>query len=185
MTIEQMLKGLDIVWSRLLGQGLWVTTLWFADHAVRRITGANIRRLSQVTPQLHVGGQYRRRGWTTLAARGITAVVNMRIEFDDQEAGIAPQRYLYLPTVDDTAPSTEHLGAGVAFIAQEIAQGGGVFVHCGSGVGRAPTMAAAYLVHTGLTPEQAWARIRAVRPYIRPTDPQVAQLERFFAQQES
>jgi protein-tyrosine phosphatase len=109
----------------------------------------------------------------------------MRIEFDDQEAGIAPQRYLYLPTVDDTAPSIEHLREGVAFIEQVTAQGGGVLVHCGSGVGRAPTMAAAYLVHTGLAPEQAWARIREVRPFIRPTDPQVAQLERFSAQQGS
>jgi len=183
MTIKQILKGLNIVWNRLLGQGPWVTVLWAVDHAVRRITGANIRRVSQVTPHLHVGGQYRRQGWARLAARGITAVVNMRIEFDDQEEGIAPQRYLYLPTVDDTAPSTEHLQEGVAFIEQEIAQGGGVFVHCGSGVGRAPTMAAAYLCRTGLTPEQAWARIREVRPFIRPTDPQVVQLERFFAQQ--
>jgi protein-tyrosine phosphatase len=106
----------------------------------------------------------------------------MRIEFDDQEAGVAPPRYLYLPTVDDTAPSLEHLQQGVAFIEQEIAQGGGVYVHCGSGVGRAPTMAAAYLVRTGLTPEQAWARIRKVRPFIRPTAVQVAQLERFAVQ---
>jgi predicted protein tyrosine phosphatase len=155
--------------------------LWAVDHTVRGVTGANIRRLSQVTPQLHVGGQYRHRGWKKLAARGVAAVVNMRIEFDDREAGIAPRRYLYLPTVDDTAPSMEHLREGVAFIEQEIAQGRGVYVHCGSGVGRAPTMAAAYLVHTGLTPEQAWTRIREARPFVRPTNPQVAQLERFSA----
>ena len=183
MITKQILKGLNIVWSRLLGQGPWTTVLWASDHAVRRVTGANIRRVSQVTPQLHVGGQYSRHGWTRLAARGITAVVNMRIEFDDHEAGVAPPRYLYLPTVDDTAPSIEHLREGVAFIEHEIEQGGGVFVHCGSGVGRAPTMAAAYLVHTGLTPQQAWARIREVRPFIRPTAPQQTQLERFAAQQ--
>ena len=181
----KLVRGLGILQRRLAEQGFQVTAWWAADHAVRIISGAPLRRVSEITPHLHVGGQYRRRGWKRLAARGITAVVDMRIEFDDQEAGIAPPRYLYLPTVDDTAPSIEQLQEGVAFIAQEIAQGGGVFVHCGSGVGRAPTMAAAYLVHTGLTPEQAWARIREVRPYIRPTDPQVAQLERFFAQQES
>jgi protein tyrosine phosphatase (PTP) superfamily phosphohydrolase (DUF442 family) len=182
MITRRLLRGLNILWTRLTGQGLWVTALWAVDHAVRTVTGANIRRVSQITPRLHVGGQFRRRGWRELSVRGITAVINMRIEFDDQEAGVAPPRYLYLPTVDDKAPSLEHLQQGVAFIEQEIAQGGGVYVHCGSGVGRAPTMAAAYLVHMGVTPEQAWARIRKVRPFIRPTDLQVAQLERFAAQ---
>ena len=185
MTLKQISNGLGIMWGRLLGQGPWVTALWAADHTVRKLTGANIRRVSQITPRVHVGGQFRRRGWKRLTARGVTAVVNMRIEFDDQEAGIAPQRYLYLPTVDDTAPSIEHLHEGVTFIEQEIVQGGGVFIHCGSGVGRAPTMAAAYFVHAGLTPVEAWARIRDVRPFIRPTDPQVAQLERFAAQRGS
>jgi protein tyrosine phosphatase (PTP) superfamily phosphohydrolase (DUF442 family) len=182
MTIKRALKGLNIIWTRLVGQGLWVTILWAVDHAVRMATGANVRGVSQITPQLHVGGQFRRRGWRGLASRGITAVINMRIEFDDHEAEIAPPRYLYLPTVDDMAPSLEHLREGVAFIEQEIERGGGVYVHCGSGVGRAPTMAAAYLVHTGLAPGQAWARIRKVRPFIRPTAAQVAQLERFAAQ---
>ena len=182
MTIKRALKGLNIIRRRLVSQGLWVTTLWAVDHAVRMTTGANVRGVSQITPQLHVGGQFRRRGWRGLASRGITAVINMRIEFDDHEAGVAPPRYLYLPTVDDMAPSLEHLREGVAFVAQEIERGGGVYVHCGSGVGRAPTMAAAYLVHTGLLPGQAWACIRKVRPFIRPTAAQVAQLEQFAAQ---
>jgi protein-tyrosine phosphatase len=103
----------------------------------------------------------------------------MRIEFDDEAAGIAPQRYLYLPTVDDAPPSLEHLHAGVDFMAEEIGNGGGVYVHCGSGVGRAPTVAAAYLVSTGLALDEAWARIRAVRPFIRPQPQQVAQVRRF------
>ena len=175
-------KGVQIVSARLVGQGVRATALWAVDHMVRRTTGAPIRRASQITPQLHVGGQYRRRGWPRLQARGITAVVDMRVEYDDRAAGIAPERYLYLPTVDDCAPSLDHLQAGAAFMAQEIARGGAVYVHCGSGVGRAPTMAAAYLVHTGLSPEQAWDRIRRARPFIRPTAAQVEQLERFAIQ---
>ncbi|HEY66798.1 MAG TPA: dual specificity protein phosphatase family protein [Thermoflexia bacterium] len=177
--LRKIAKGLGILWYRFTQQGLRVTALWAADHAVRIITGAPIRSVSQITPQLHVGGQYRRRGWPRLASRGITAVVNMRIEFDDNDAGIAPERYLHLPTVNDEAPTLEQLRAGVAFIAEEIARGGGVYVHCGAGVGRAATMAAAYLISTGLTPDRAWARIREVRPFIRPTPVQVAQIERF------
>ena len=177
--LMKLKRGLTILWTRLTQQGVRVTALWAADHAVRIITGANIGRLSQITPELHVGGQYRRRGWPRMAARGITAVVNLRIEFDDASAGIAPAQYLYLPTVDDHAPSLEHLCEGVQFIADVVADGGSVYVHCGSGIGRAATMAAAYLTETGLTPEQAWDRIRDVRPFIRPTPVQIEQLDRF------
>jgi protein tyrosine phosphatase (PTP) superfamily phosphohydrolase (DUF442 family) len=174
-------KGLGILWRRLTEQGLRVTAWWAADHAVRIVTGANLRRVSQITPHLHVGGQYRRRGWPRLVARGITAVVNLRIEFDDNDAGIAPPRYLYLPVVDDHAPTLEQLAEGVDFMAEEIARGGSVYVHCGSGIGRAATMAASYLISTGLTEDRAWAQIRSVRPFIRPTPVQVEQIKRFAA----
>jgi dual specificity MAP kinase phosphatase len=172
-------KALGILWGRLSGQGVRVTAVWAADHIVRIVTGAPIRRVSQITPQLHVGGQYRQRGWEQLAARGVTAVVNLRVEFDDEAAGIAPQRYLYLPTVDDTPPSLEHLRAGVAFITEEVRRGGGVYVHCGSGIGRAPAMAAAYLVSTGLAPGEAWAKIRTARPFILPKLTQLSQVDAF------
>ena len=177
--LHRITRGIHILWGRITEHGLRVTALWTADHAIRIVTGAPIQRVSQITPQLHVGGQYRRRGWPRLAARGITAVVNMRIEFDDNDAGIAPPRYLYLPTVDDEPPTLKQLQEGASFIVEEIARGGGVYVHCGAGVGRAATMAAAYLASTGLTPEQAWAQIRAVRPFVRPKPAQTAQVERF------
>jgi len=177
--------GWNILWGRLTQQGMRTTALWAADHGVRILTGAPIGRVSQITPHLHVGGQYRRRGWPRLAARGITAVVNLRVEFDDQAAGIAPPRYLYLPTVDDAPPTLEHLRSGSDFIAEEIARGGGVYVHCGAGVGRAPTTAAAYLVSTGLSPDQAWERIRKARPFVRPKPAQMAQLERFAERKKS
>jgi predicted protein tyrosine phosphatase len=182
--LTKAVNGVRILWERITVQGLRVTALWAAEHAVRIVTGAPIRSASQITPQLHIGGQYRRRGWSRLVARGITAVVDVRLEFDDSDAGIAPSRYLYLSVEDDHAPTLEQLHAGTAFIAKEIARGGSVYVHCGSGVGRAPTMAAAYLVSTGMTPAQAWACIEEVRPFIRPKPVQIAQVERFAEQAE-
>jgi protein-tyrosine phosphatase len=112
----------------------------------------------------------------------MTAVVNLRAEFDDKNVGIAPAHYLHLPTADDSAPALEQLQTGAVFVAEEVADGGSVYVHCGSGVGRAATMAAAYLVHTGLSPEQAWACIRRTRPFIRPTAVQIEQIARFASQ---
>ena len=100
-------------------------------------------------------------------------------EFDDQAAGIAPPRYMHLKIIDNTPPTLEHLQAGSDFIAQEIRQGGKVYIHCAAGVGRAPTMAAAYLVSTGRSPAEAWTQIRQVRPFIRPTPAQIAQVDAF------
>jgi predicted protein tyrosine phosphatase len=174
-------KDLRIVVGRLRDQGFYTTSLWLVDHIVRVVTGAPIHAMSQITPQIQLGGQHSRRGWPKLVARGVTAVVNMRIEYDDLAAGIAPPRYLHLPTVDETAPSLEHLEQGVAFMAHEIADGGTVYVHCASGIGRAATLVAAYLVRQGLTSEQAWARIQETRPYVRPEPEQIEQLARFAA----
>jgi hypothetical protein len=42
-------------------------------------------------------------------------------------------------------------------------------------------MAAAYLVSTGCSPEDAWKQIRAVRPFIRPTKLQMERLVEFAA----
>lgn len=178
----KLVKGLGILWRRLTEQGVRVTAWWAADHAVRIISGAPLRRVSQITPQLHVGGQYRRRGWPRMEARGITSVVNMRTEFDDLAAGIAPPRYLHLRVADDQAPTVKQLREGCAFMAEELAHEGVVYVHCGSGIGRAATMAAAYLICTGKTEQDAWALIRRARPFIRPTPPQLEQIQRFAAE---
>jgi protein-tyrosine phosphatase len=147
------------------------------------VLGAPFRRFSQVTPHIFIGGQFRRRGWPILESWGINSVVNMREEFDDAEANIAPAHYLHLPTVDGTAPSIQQLLRGVAFIVDELEAGRTVYIHCEAGVGRAVTMAAAYLVaNKELSPSQAWKALRRIRPFIRPTVSQKNQLERFSAQ---
>jgi len=131
--------------------------------------------------------------WERLTEQGIqtTALwaadhaVRTLIEFDDRETNIAPGSYLYLPVVDDEPPSLEQLSEGIRFLDQVMAAGGSVYVHCSAGVGRAPTMAAAYLVSIGMTPAEAWETIRIKRPFIRPKPAQVAQVERFASQRRS
>jgi len=177
-----LLKPFRILWQRLTHQGLRPTAWWAADHAVRILLGAPIRRVSQIVPQLYVGGQHRRHGLSRMKSWGVSSVVNLRREFDDAPAGLAFDRYLYLPTEDDDAPTLEHLRQGATFIAAEFRRGGVTYIHCGSGIGRAPTMAAAYLVSAGQTPDEAWDTIRRVRPFIRPTPIQLRRLEDFAAQ---
>jgi len=176
-------KGLRIVAWRLRHQGVWVTFNWAWTRLYLWTLGRPVLRFCPVTPQLYVGGQMKAAGWRWLAARGLSADLNMRSEFDDAAHGIAPAAYLWLPTDDDHAPTLEQLASGADFIGQAIEEGGKVYVHCASGVGRAPTMAAAYLVRTGLSPDQAWDLIRETRPFIKPTPPQVAALEAFASGQ--
>jgi len=158
----------------LQGPTVVISGLW--DFAVRALTGAPMIRYSQITPQIIVAGQYQKRGWKILQTRGVTASINMRSEFDDEAAGIAPIRHLRLEVEDNTPPTLDQLHRGVAFITHEVKIGGTVYIHCAAGIGRAPTMAAAYLVSTGLSPKQAWRQIKRVRPFIRPTPGQEEQI---------
>ncbi len=160
-------------------QGLRLTLIEAYEQLNKIFTGAPSEHFSRFLPDVFVGGQFTRAGWPILQKRGVTAVVSMRGEFDDREAGIAPERYLYLPTVDNHAPTLEQLQQGVDFIREELARGGKVYIHCWEGVGRAVTMAAAYLVSTGMTPEDAWLHLRATRPFIRPVDAQIQQVALF------
>ena len=158
---------------------LAVIFLRLYDQLYRRVTGTPLQRYSQITPHLHVGGQHWPRSLPQLSERGVTAVVNLRREFDDAAIGAVLAHYLHLPTEDNTAPSQDTLDTGVRFIHEQVTQGGAVYIHCGVGVGRAPTLAAAYLVSTGLTPAEAWALIRWKRPFIWPNRRQRASVELF------
>lgn len=177
-------KGLSILAWRLRHHGLRVTFAWAWTRLYLWTARRPVLRYCLVTPQLCVGGQINARGWRWLAEQGFTADVNMRSELDDTSLGIEPEAYLWLPTHDDHAPTLEQLATGVAFIRQAIEGGAKVYVHCASGVGRAPTMAAAYLISTGLRPDQAWALIRKTRPFVKPTQPQLAVLEQFATDEE-
>lgn len=177
--LQLVRKGFDVLTRRLRTQGLATTLLWAFGRGLPSLTGVPLLRYSRVTDQLYVGPQYRVPGKRMLESQGFTGVVNMRIERDDAAEGLALARYLHLPTVDDAAPSIEHLDQGVEFIRQVIESGGKVYIHCGAGVGRAPSMAAAYLMANGSTLEDALAQIRKARPFITITPPQMEQLRAY------
>lgn len=167
-----------IIVTRLRTQGLRTTALWLGDKIGRQLYGFSPQRIAEVQPGLYVGGQHFKRGLKRMRALGLAAVVNLRREADDAARGVALDAYLHLPVTDDAPPTPEDFRRGAAFIAAQRQQGRGVYIHCASGVGRAPTMAAAYLmVEQGMTLDEALATIRRVRPFIRITPPQMAALQ--------
>ena len=165
----------------LLRTGARPLALRLLDQAARRITGAPIWRLCAVTEQLHVGGQHYQRGWRNMRDYGISAILNMRGERCDIEHGIGGERYLQLPTVDNTPPALDDLLRGADFVRAEIERGGKVYIHCAVGCGRAPTMTAAYLVSTGLSADEALRRIKRARPFVHLTPAQRQALDDFAA----
>ncbi|MDF1513113.1 MAG: dual specificity protein phosphatase [Anaerolineae bacterium] len=170
-----------IVYRRLLEHGINTTYLWVMDKILRRVKGFSPPGVSEVARDLYVGGQQKKHGLHSMRALGITAVVNMREESDDAEHGVELDHYLWLPVVDDAAPAFDELDRGSAFINKHISAGRGVYVHCASGVGRAPTMAVAYLVNQGTKAEDAWSIVSAGRPFIRPTPPQIQIIDAYAA----
>jgi hypothetical protein len=172
-------KGIGILLGRLQEQGVPVVRLWLRDHLLRAVEGVSPFDTSRIAPGLYVGGQHYRRGLRRMAEEGITASVSLRRSVDDAGRGVAMERHLWLPTTDDTPPTLEQLAEATQFIRGVRQEGRGVYVHCASGVGRAPTTAAAYLVSLGLAPEEAWQLIRRRRPFVRPKVAQMEQVERF------
>ncbi len=178
-------RGFFVEIGRLIGtlrsQGLHLTLLAGQDKLVRMLRRTPLRRFTQLSPKIILGGQPSSNVIEALIThRGVTGFVNMRSEYDyAQKVALPGVRYLYLPTDDNTPPTLESLTRGVEFIREQVEQGGSVYIHCWEGLGRGPTMAAAYFVSTGMTPQEAWAEIRKVRTFIRPTKTQLDRLEEF------
>lgn len=169
---------------RLLRQGPRRTAIWLFVRLRLFFTGVPTLRFGQVLPTLYVGGQLRRKGWAHLQAAGITSIVNMRSEHDDRAAGVPvpEEHYLHLPTTDDRPVSVDNLHRGADWIANEIANGGKVYIHCAVGSGRAPSMGAAYLIkHHDLAVDEALKTVKAARPFIMPVRSQVRRLREFEA----
>ncbi len=176
-------KALSITAARLRDHGPYITLLWVIGRGWPKLTGVPMLRFSEVTPQIYVGAQYTARGKARLEKRGIHYSVNMREEFDDATHGVALRHYCYLPTVDDTMPSPEALDRGVAFIREAVTAGARVYIHCAGGIGRAPTMAAAYFIAEGMSTDDALAHIAKARPFIKPVPEQIAGLRAYEAAQ--
>jgi protein tyrosine phosphatase (PTP) superfamily phosphohydrolase (DUF442 family) len=105
-------------------------------------------------------------GYQSLAAAGVTTVVDLRAEPDrliDQSAlQAAGLTVVSMPIRDGQTPTRAQIDEFLRLVASSP---GTVFLHCGAGVGRTGSMAAAYLVATGqASGVQATLRNLAVGP---------------------
>jgi hypothetical protein len=181
-TVNSIVDSVSRALTWLVLRGPAILALRCFDQVYRAVFGRPVLRYCQITPHLLVGGQHRRHGWKHMQdVWGIDAVINLRQEVDDRLQDVAPDHYLHVPTRDNYPPDLAELRRAVDQLAIWVVAGHKVYVHCGVGVGRAPTLAAAYLVTTGMTPDVAWSLLRAKRPFILPLPAQRRFVGEFYA----
>ena len=117
-----------------------------------------------------------------LARQGVTGLISLTEEASHigsaaHDAGLT---WLHLPIDDFHAPSLEQIDDAVSFIRREINSGGSVVVHCFAGRGRTGTILAAYLVFTGVPPDEAIAHVRSVQPGSIETQEQEHRISEYY-----
>src|SRR5207244_3774448 len=143
---------------------LWLRVLarlmeWLTDVQPKQLN------YSDITSQLAVGGAFRKRQIKRLRQRGVTAVVDCRLEARDDPDAWAPAGldFLHVPTPDRYGFTFEQMSEGVEWVLDHLADGGRAFLHCEHGVGRGPLMACAVLVGQGYGAPEALRIVRTQR----------------------
>ena len=156
---------------------LWLRVLarlmeWLTDVQPKQLN------YSEVTPQLAVGGAFRNRQIKRLKQRGVTAVVDCRLEARDDAQALADAgiQFLHVPTPDRYGFTFGQMQEGVDWVIDHVAGGGRAFLHCEHGVGRGPLMTCAVLVAQGYTAPEALRIVRSGRWQALPNDRQLAAL---------
>lgn len=108
---------------------------------------------------------------------GITADVSLEEERLDAPFGV--DFYTWIPVKNHMPPAPDQLEFGVSALEKLVAMGKKIYVHCKNGHGRAPTLAAAYLIKQGKTADEAIELIKSKRPSIHLEDIQIAALKNF------
>jgi protein-tyrosine phosphatase len=120
-----------------------------------------------VTERIAVGGGIESKADVDqIVAAGITHVIDMRAEFDDDTLNDSRITILWLPQVDDgEMRPLGHYRKGIQFAFPALSlPNTRIFPHCAAGLNRGPTMCYALLRAFGFPQSEAIAKIRTVRP---------------------
>ncbi|MDM5331827.1 dual specificity protein phosphatase family protein [Ureibacillus composti] len=98
-----------------------------------------------------------------VANEPIDVVVDVRVKGRDE---VTPYNYIHAPIADESNKIAESIQTGVKKVVEAYQQGKNVYIHCGSGNGRASVMAVATLMELGhaKTLEDAEHMTKSIRP---------------------
>ena len=140
--------------------------------------------ISWLTERIAVGGGiWNPENMATVAAAGITHIIDMQIEFDDTPlARPFGVEVLWNPTDDDFEVKPASLfRRGVEFAERALERDEAkIFIHCAAGIHRGPMMALAVLGSTGWSLEDAVELIEKRRPVADMAEVYVESVEKFL-----
>jgi len=123
------------------------------------VSMVGVGKLQAVDGHVWRGAAPSRLGYIELAASGVETIVDLRAEehlqVDQELIDRLGMRRVHMPIRDGQIPTAEQVAAFKEIVDRSR---GPVFVHCGAGVGRTGSMAAAYLVTTGQA--DGWTALR-------------------------
>lgn len=134
---------------------------------------------ARVAPWLLIGPALDDVGYTELARRGITHILDLRSEASDDPELMRTLKLAWrrVPIDDQLAPTDEQLQEIIGWLE---ASGGDrppvLYAHCQGGLGRSPTVAIALLMSRGFTRAEAHRFVVTARSVAAPTPEQDAWL---------
>ena len=117
----------------------------------------------QITSQIYQGSWPLPRDVPRLVQIGITHILNLDLPYEDPMPFIEAQFTLHNLFIRDACLMLPQLvREAIHFIDQSLSSPGHrIYIHCIEGVSRSPTITWLYLIHTGLSPQDA---LEIVRP---------------------
>ncbi|GFD87744.1 diacylglycerol kinase catalytic subunit [Alteromonas sp. KUL150] len=152
---------------------------WLYNEYARR--NDKVPPLQKIEPHLFLGCRMSNTHVALLNENQIDAILDVTAEFDglDWTAYQEDYRYLNIPVLDHTSPTSEQLVLAINWLNQQISEGKNVVVHCALGRGRSVLVVAAYLLAKDpkLSVDDALKQINKIRQTARLNKRQLASLQ--------
>ncbi len=152
---------------------------WLYNEYARR--NDKVPPLQKIEPHLFLGCRMSNKHVALLNENQIDAILDVTAEFDglDWTAYQEDYRYLNIPVLDHTSPTSEQLVLAINWLNQQISEGKNVVVHCALGRGRSVLVVAAYLLAKDpkLSVDDALKQINKIRQTARLNKRQLASLQ--------